>query len=434
MPDAEKATEDTIFALATAPGRSGIAVVRLSGPRSVDVLTRLGGTVPAPRGTRLCRLIDGSGDLLDEALVVHFAEGASFTGESVVELQLHGSMAVIRAVLDAVEATALARLAEPGEFTRRALLNDRLDLSQVQGLGDLIDAETEAQRRQAMRYFRGEMAEKIKEWRKGLVRAIALLEATIDFADEEVPEDVYPEVLELVTIVRNSIEEELSGSAAAARIRSGYEVALVGAPNVGKSALLNALTRSDAAIVSDIAGTTRDVIEVRVDAGGLLVSILDMAGIREAGDPIEQLGIERARRRAAHADMRIFLHEGPGLADPPVPFSPGDIEVRTKSDLGDWSGVSSVTGEGIEDLLAEIASTLSDRAHGAGLVATDRDRSALGAASVLLADALADIGLVPTEIVSDTIRDASRRIQSIIGGIDTEMILSEIFSSFCVGK
>ena len=354
--------EDTIFAQATARGKAGVAIVRLSGPNAIAVLEALGGTAPSPRSSRLCRLTDASGDVLDQALVLRFAAGASFTGEDVVELHLHGSMAVVRAVLRSIEATGLARSAEPGEFTRRALLNDRLDISRVQGLGDLIEAETEAQRRQAMRVFSGAMAEAVAGWRANLLRATALLEATIDFADEDVPVDVRPEVRSLLDTVARSLRTEVAGAEIAGRLRAGFEVALVGPPNVGKSSLLNRLTRHDAAIVSDRAGTTRDVIEVRLDVGGLPVTFLDMAGLRETDDAIEALGIEMALRRARDADLRLFLVEGDTPETTLLERSNSDLVVRTKTDLHGGSGVSSVTGDGVDALLRVIESALSTHA------------------------------------------------------------------------
>lgn len=425
--------EDTIFALATAQGKSGIAVVRLSGPASVDVLTGLNGSAPAG-GRRLCRLRDPEGAILDEALVLRFEPGASFTGEAVVELHLHGSVAVVRAVLRVIESSGRARLAEPGEFTRRALLNDRLDLTQVQGLGDLVNAETEGQRRQAMRVFSGEMTDKVREWRQWLVRAIALLEATIDFVDDDVPEDVRPEVETLLVRVRQSIEAELRGVAAAARLRSGFEVALVGAPNVGKSSLLNRLTRSDAAIVSEVAGTTRDVIEIRMDIKGLPVTFLDMAGIRDSSDVVERIGISRARDRAERADLRIFLKEGSATSPVGVRLERGDITVRTKIDLHGGIGISALTGAGIDSLLARVAVALSDRVDCAGLVSTERDRHTMEVGCDLIREVEDGLQSRGPEMTVTSLREAVAALQGIVGAVDLNSILDEVFASFCLGK
>ena len=257
--------QDTIFALATAPGKAGVAVVRLSGTRVSEAADLLCGGLPSPRLASLRVLKDGEGRRLDEALVLYFPEKASFTGEAVLELQLHGSVAVVNQVLRVLSNIEGLRLAEPGEFTRRALENGCMDLAQVEGLADLIEAETEAQRQQALRVLSGDLGKIAEVWRNDLIRAAALIEATIDFADEEVPVDVTPEVNALLSETRKTLEREIAGVSVAERIRTGFEVAILGAPNVGKSTLLNALAGREAAITSEIAGTTRDVIEVRMD-------------------------------------------------------------------------------------------------------------------------------------------------------------------------
>ncbi|HGG65032.1 MAG TPA: tRNA uridine-5-carboxymethylaminomethyl(34) synthesis GTPase MnmE, partial [Rhodobacteraceae bacterium] len=284
----------TIYALATALGKSGVAVIRLSGPRALDAAKTLAGTLPEPRVAGLRALRDSDGVLLDQALVLTFMAGHSFTGEDVAELHLHGGPATIKAVLQTLGDLDGLRMAEPGEFTRRALENGCLDLAQIEGLSDLLDAETEAQRKQALRVFSGALGDKAESWRSQLIRAAALLEATIDFADEDVPVDVTPEVSDLLNSVMAALKTEATGVQISERIRDGFEVAIVGAPNVGKSSLLNRLAGRDAAITSEIAGTTRDVIEVRMDLNGLPVTILDTAGLRETDDTVEGIGIERA--------------------------------------------------------------------------------------------------------------------------------------------
>ena len=427
---------DTIFALASAPGKAGVAVVRVSGPRACETSRRLCASLPEARTAGLRLLKDADGVRLDEALVLWFPENSSFTGEEVVEFQLHGSTAIVSAVLRELGKIEGLRLAEPGEFTRRAMENGRMDLAQVEGLADLIDAETEAQRRQALRVLAGDLGKRAEEWRCDLIRAAALLEATIDFADEEVPTDVTPEVTELLGRVRVSLDKEARGVEMAERIRSGFEIAIVGAPNVGKSTLLNALAGRDAAITSEFAGTTRDVIEVRMDLAGLPVTLLDTAGLRETTDHVEGIGIERAIYRARSADLRVFLVEGNDA--PELEPEEGDIVLKAKADTLDEieGAVSGLTGVGVENLLENITSTLSERAGRTGLAIRERHRMALVKASAALADAETQMqfGEETYEISAEEIRTAIRALDSLVGRIDVENVLDEIFASFCLGK
>lgn len=427
---------DTIFALASAQGRAGVSVVRISGPAAFGVAASVCGALPSVRRPAVRALRDAGGELIDHALVLVFQAPHSFTGEDVVEFQVHGSIAVVRSVLSNLGAADQARLAEAGEFTRRALENEKLDLAQVEGLADLIDAETEAQRKQAVRVLSGALGDRVERWRTDLIRSAALLEATIDFADEDVPVDVTPEVSALLLGVADDVAQEIAGSFVAERIRLGFEVALVGAPNAGKSTLLNRLAGREAAITSEVAGTTRDVIEVRMDLKGLPVTFLDTAGLRTTDDAIETIGIERAIARAREADLRIFLEEdgAPLLLDP----LEDDIRVQSKADLRSSTkgGISGKTGEGVSELISQIADTLETRSLKAGLAAHERHRMAMLRASQDLAAALEQVARGPEfyDIAAEELRSAIRALEALLGRIDVENLLDEIFSSFCLGK
>ncbi len=425
---------DTIFALATASGRAGIAVIRISGPAAFSAAKTLAGSLPAERQAGLRSIKARDGSLIDEGLVLCFPDGSSFTGEEVVEFQVHGSPAVAAAVLGELRDIPGLRQADAGEFTRRALENGRLDLTQVEGLADLIDSETEAQRRQAVRVLSGSIGEQCDIWRKDLIRAGALVEATIDFADEEVPTDVSPEVGALIEKVRTSLAKERQGIGIAERVRSGFEVAILGAPNVGKSTLLNALAGRDAAITSEIAGTTRDVIEVRMDLGGLPVVVLDTAGLRETDDIVESIGVERARARAEAADMRVVLTEDGDIPD--IPLSEGDIVLRAKADLASGvDGVSGKTGLGVEALVDRIRAELTGRTALIGTATHDRHRVAMDKALAHLEVGAQLVGDdVQSDVLAEELRCAVRALDSLIGRVDVEMLLDEIFLSFCIGK
>jgi tRNA modification GTPase len=428
---------DTIFAQATAKGKAGVAIIRISGPRAVSAAESLAGKLPGPRRAGLRQLVTPDGDILDEALVLVFPEGGSFTGEPVVELQLHGSVAVIAAVERALSNLDGLRIAAPGEFTRRALENNRLDLAQVEGLADLVEAETEAQRRQAQRVFSGSIGQKVELWRADLVRAAALLEVTIDFADEDVPVDVTPEVTDLLTSVQESLRLEVAGSHVAERVREGFEVAILGAPNAGKSSLLNALAGREAAITSAVAGTTRDVIEVRMDLGGIPVTLLDTAGLRETGDEVEKIGVARALTRASNADLTVVLTETgtlpSELADIPV-----DILVRSKADLhsnAEELSVSAKTGQGLSELTDRIAALLGTRVGSVGTATHARHRTAMTKALSALEVVHEQLAAgAPTELLAEDLRGAIRALDSLIGRVDVDHLLGEIFASFCLGK
>ncbi len=427
---------DTIFALATARGKAGVAVIRISGPQAHRAAARLGGGDVPARGMTLRGLRDETGAALDEGLILTFSAPASFTGENVAELQVHGSMAGVAGVLAALGRIEGLRLAEPGEFTRRALENGKLDLAQVEGLADLIDAETEAQRKQAHALLEGALGRLAEGWRGDLIRAAALIEAVIDFADEEVPADVTPEVKALIDRVEADLRAQTAGVKMAERIREGFEVAIIGAPNAGKSTLLNALAGREAAITSEHAGTTRDVIEVRMDLAGLPVTLLDTAGLRDTEDAVEGMGIALARKRAEAADLRVFLAEDDEELE--VAFRPGDIRARPKADRrGDKTrAVSGLTGEGLDWLTAEIGETLSDRSASAGLATRDRHRAAMerALASLSAARSVLEVGPDMYDIAAEELRNAIRALESLVGRIDVENLLDEIFASFCLGK
>lgn len=426
---------DTIYAQASARGKAGVAIIRISGPLSWSVTEALAGSLPPARvaGLRRLRL---NGDFLDEALILCFEAKASFTGERVAELHLHGSVATVAAVLRALAGFDGLRLAEPGEFTRRALENGQLDLTQVEGLSDLIEAETEAQRRQALTVLSGAIGQKVEGWRRDLIRACALIEVTIDFVDEDVPVDVAPEVLKLISRVGTDLRRELEGIGAAERVREGYEVAIVGRPNSGKSTLLNRLAGREAAITSDVAGTTRDVIEVRMDVDGLAVTFLDTAGLRDTPDPVEAIGIARALERAERADLRVFLMDEGEVAL--ISPQPEDLVVQGKADIrqGDGFAVSGLTGIGVTELLARISDRLSSRAAAAGTMTRERHRIAMTRAVEALEIARIEVMLRPehAEIAAEALRDAARSLDALVGRIDVETLLDEIFSSFCIGK
>jgi len=329
------------------------------------------------------------------------------------------------------------RIADAGEFTRRSLENGQLDLSQVEGLADLLDADTESQRRQALRVMDGELSRLVVSWRADLLRSIALIEATIDFADEDVPVDVYPEVRELVRGVLKDMKSQLSGAKAAADIRGGFEVAIVGRPNTGKSSLINRLSRRDVALISDYAGTTRDIIEARLDVSGHAVTFLDTAGLRETSDVVEGMGIDLAKRRANSADMRIFLLEPDQVGpDDTIEVQAHDLIIRGKDDDGSKGGVSSLSGCGIERLLKDIEDRLNYLTSGSSLLIRERHQVAMRAGAEHLGNALSslDEDFCGPEFVAEDLRSAIHALDQLIGRIGVEDVLGDIFSSFCIGK
>ena len=427
---------DTIHALASARGRAGVAVIRISGPRAEAICEALVGDVPPPRQAALRKIRDAHGALIDEALVLRFAEGHSFTGEPVVELQGHGGPAIVAALLSAIAATGLSRLAEPGEFTRRAFLAGRMDLVQVHGLADAIDAETEAQRIAAMRRTTGDASARFATWRADLLHVAGRLAAAIDFSDEDLPSDVLAEIEGRLIRTRDAIARELSGYEDARALRDGFHVVLLGRPNAGKSSLINAISHRDAAIVTDVPGTTRDALEVPVDLGGLPVILTDTAGLRRTQDVVEAIGIERARDRARDADLRLWLAEAD--ADLDDPEDGVDLYVRTKADLGptargDVLPISTVTGAGIDTLRDRIVSILETRVAAAGTINRPFEHQALRSASAHIEVALSLLGHSEEE-AAEAVHAALRDLDRLVGKVDVEAVLGEVFSSFCIGK
>ena len=418
---------DTIFAEATPPGRGGVSVVRVSGPEARAILESLAGVVSAPRVAHVRALRDGD-DLIDRALVIRFDENHSFTGEDVAEFHLHGAPVIANRLSQAL-LTRGARRAEAGEFTRRAFLNGRINLAEAEGFADLLSAETEAQRKLAIRNAEGELGQVVDALRARLIRAGALIEASIDFADEEVPEEVPQEVFAIAQGISAEISQLLASFPATERLREGYEVAIIGKPNAGKSTLLNQIAKREVALVSDIAGTTRDVLELRTDLRGLPVTFLDTAGLRESSDKVEMMGVERARQRAENADLRIHLSES-GVSEEVE--RPGDLIVRSKADLGQRTGlsISAKTGEGVADLLDMVYDVLRQRAADSGLVAHKRQAEALERAR----QALQLEERMAPEFLAERIRQANQALEVMIGRIEAENYLDEIFLSFCIGK
>ena len=426
---------DTIFALASAPGKAGISIVRLSGPLAINVAEKLTKSKLKEKQPNLRVIYDSDNHFIDQALILIFRKPYSFTGENVVEFHLHGSSAVVSSVIKLLGNFKGLRSAEAGEFTRCALENGKIDLAQVEGLADLIDAETDAQHKQAARIFNGALGEKTKEWRAKLVKAGALLVATLDFADEEVPEEVTPEVEKLINMVLSDLDKEIIGVQTAERIRSGFEVAIVGAPNLGKSTLLNYLVGRDAAITSHVSGTTRDVIEVKLDLRGLPVTILDTAGIRKSDDKVEEIGISRALERSSLSDLRIVLTED---GEYPVGLKKRDTDIIciAKDDQGNRGGVSGKTGAGIDRLKNNIWDILNNKAQYVGIATRERHKSSMVNAKKFLGNAVVSLRDGPEyyDITAEEIRAATSALDSLIGRIGVEDVLDEVFSSFCLGK
>ncbi|HWA47558.1 MAG TPA: tRNA uridine-5-carboxymethylaminomethyl(34) synthesis GTPase MnmE [Dongiaceae bacterium] len=440
---------DTIYALATAPGRAGVAIVRVSGGAARNVIKRLTRRdLPAPRVATLRRLVDDNDAPIDDALVLFFAAPNSFTGEDVAEFHLHGGPAVVASMLRVLRNMQNCRLAEPGEFTRRAFHNDKLDLAQVEGLADLVAAETEAQRRQALRQAEGALSRVYEDWRARLLRTLARLEAFIDFPEDDLPEQLIAAINGEIAELVGDLDRHLADSHRGEILRDGLTVAILGAPNVGKSSIINKLSQREAAIVSSIAGTTRDVIEVRMDLGGYPVTVADTAGLRASADEIEQEGIRRALARAEHADLKLLVFDGgiwPGIdGETAKLIDDRALCVVNKADLlrepeplaiegRAVIKVSARTGLGIEALAAAVTEAARDRMEsGEGVVLTRaRHRAALEECHAALIRAA---GAAQPELKAEDLRLAAQALGRITGRVDVEDVLDLIFKEFCIGK
>ncbi|HEX5379277.1 MAG TPA: tRNA uridine-5-carboxymethylaminomethyl(34) synthesis GTPase MnmE [Phenylobacterium sp.] len=442
---------DTIFAPATAPGRAAVAVVRASGPGAGRAVAALAGGLPQPRRAALRTLV-ADGRPIDQALVLWMPGPGSYTGEDSAEFHVHGGPAVVGGLLEALAALGL-RLAEPGEFTRRAFENGKLDLAQAEGVADLIEAETEAQRRQALDQLQGSLGRAQQAWRADLIECLAVFEAAVDFPDEEVPADVAERARPILQGLVGQLEAALEGVKRGEQVREGFRIALVGAPNAGKSTLLNALARREAAIVTATPGTTRDIIEVPLRLAGYKAVVADTAGLRETEDEIEAEGVRRARAWSADADLRLWIVDGSGAhaGPPPAELAPGDLCVINKADLppGDETGAALAEARALELEVHRLSAR--ETTHIAALEAalTARVVAALGAHELptatrirhgeLLTEAAGRLRSAlgfqgSPELAAEDVRLAARALDRITGRIDPEDVLDRVFATFCIGK
>ena len=442
--------EDTIFALASGMGRAGVAVIRVSGSQSWQSLSALSGQASfTPRMSRVCRLRNDSHETLDEALILPFKAPQSYTGEDVVEYHLHGGKAVIDSVLNALSDQAGHRMAEPGEFTRRAFENEKMDLTEAEAVADLIDAETQAQKIQALSQIDGRLSEIYERWSEDLKKALAHLEADIEFPDEDMPDGVAPEVVGKLNEIQSEIAEHLNDNRRGERLRDGIQLAVIGAPNAGKSSLINALSQRDVAIISDQAGTTRDVIEVHLDVGGYPVILADTAGLRpdqignKGADAIESEGIKRALDRAKNADITVLLFDGDiGTPDPHTLNLIDDraILVTNKMDVPEAQNIidaalpiSVKTGDGMDALLAQILKKIEALVGTQEAPSLTRKRHRQHVSDALEVLERGQDAQLP-ELIAEDVRLAVRALGKITGRVDVEDLLDVIFKDFCIGK
>jgi tRNA modification GTPase len=437
--------DQTIFALSSGRLPSAIAMVRVSGPQAGPALLSLTRKVPAPRLATRALLRDGQGEPIDEAVVLWFPGPASATGEDVAEFHVHGGRAVLASLIAALSSLEQMRAAEPGEFTRRAFENGKLDLTEAEGLDDLIHADTDRQRRQALRQLKGLLGDRARDWRARIIEASALIEAGIDFSDEgDVSAELLAPARAKIAALLDEIQEVLAAQGKAERLRDGMLVAIAGPPNVGKSTLINQLARREVAIVSPYAGTTRDVIEVQLDLDGYPVTVIDTAGIRETDDPVEQEGVRRARARAEEADLVLWMVDGSDAKHPTDSSMPLWI-LRNKIDLtsvATWGGVgraefeiSAARGDGVSGLISALvgfAQEVFGQGEG-GLIARERQRDLIQqtAASLQRSIVMFDQG---EEFAAEDLRAAAYTLGRLLGRVDVEDILEMIFREFCIGK
>ncbi|MCC7305060.1 MAG: tRNA uridine-5-carboxymethylaminomethyl(34) synthesis GTPase MnmE [Alphaproteobacteria bacterium] len=441
---------DTIFSLATPPGRSGVAVIRVSGPQAWDSAKILSGKAFSPRTSHLVTLRHND-ETIDRALVLPFRAPASFTGEDVVEYHVHGGRAVIDSLVSALSAQKNHRMAEPGEFTRRAFENGKMDLTEAEAVADLINAETQLQKMQALSQMEGSLSRLYNGWTESLKKCLAHMEADIEFPDEDLPQGIAPEIMRSVQSLAGEIAAHLDDNRRGERLRDGLHVAVIGAPNAGKSSLVNALAQRDVAIVSDLAGTTRDIIEVHLDIAGYPVILSDTAGLRpeqfnpQGHDAIESEGIRRALSRAREADIKILLFDATekntdaatlALADENslVVYNKADLFSRHASEGGsDVLFLSSKTGVGLDVLLATLAEKIKSLAGTAGTPSLTRARHRAALEEALAGLARAHAAALP-ELAAEDVRLAVRSIGRITGRVDVEDLLDVIFRDFCIGK